>query len=424
MNHGAHNGAAAGPAAASPLPDWVVNWAQLPGASALLASARKKLEGGGTGDRIKLAVLDKHRSDVSRLLGLSWDATGNPATLGLLRTKLANHDVDLIALLVAIDGPLRNKPAENRQAASARRQLRADTIDRLHAAGIPRPVAELAVARRWLGSNLRTATDALTTVWRALPNPPGGDKRRVGTAGLAELAGQELLDPHALDRDKPVGRAAARLLAATLAFLDEESDGVPARPDHHRVATAISAAKSVLRARPWRATWESAGVVCDQVSSTVLVLNLPLEGPNAALSKLTEISGEPIWLTARMTREGCRLSNGRRSEVALVRVFENPSVIEAAADRLGANCPPLVCLYGRPSAAAWEVLSAIADTATPILLSTDRDKAGEQIAAEIIAELERSHGPGAVTPWLPSVAGTFEEERLRAMLSDLAHSDV
>jgi uncharacterized protein (TIGR02679 family) len=182
-----------------------------------------------------------------------------------------------------------------------------------------------------------------------------------------------------------------------------------------RVAAA-AAAKGALRARSWRASWERAGVLCDQVSSTVLVLNLPLEGPNPNLAHLTRVAGEPVWITARLTRDGCRLPPTLRHELTVVRVFENPSVIEAAADRLGINSPPLVCLYGRPSTAAWAVLAAIAASGSRMLLSTDRDSAGKQIAAEIKQEF----GPGMVAPWLPGEDGTYEEERLDAMLANMS----
>ncbi|MGE5133653.1 MAG: hypothetical protein ACM32E_12180 [Gemmatimonadota bacterium] len=48
-----------------------------------------------------------------------------------------------------------------------------------------------------------------------------------------------------------------------------------------------------------RAAWEEHEVVCDPVSSRVLVLNLRLRG-DAACARLTEAAGpEPLWLTWR-----------------------------------------------------------------------------------------------------------------------------
>lgn len=97
-------------------------------------------------------------------------------------------------------------------------------------------------------------------------------------------------------------------------------------------------------------------------------------------------------------------------------VCENPSVVEAAADRLGAPCPPLVCLYGRPSVAAWAVLDAVAAAGGVLRVSTDRDAAGNQIAAEVLARF----GAERVVPWLAEADGVYEEERLEALLGDLA----
>ncbi|WP_423464310.1 TIGR02679 domain-containing protein [Promicromonospora sp. MS192] len=414
------------------VPGSIMRWSRLPGAAALLAAARKKVEAGTTGGRSMIPVAPEHRADVGRMLGLGWEATDAPVKLSLLRDKLADAGVDLDTLLVAVGGPLRNRPAENRQAAQTRQQVRADAADLLAQAGVPGPVADHAVRNRWLGTDRLTVAKALATVWRRLPHPPGQPAAQIGTIGLAELAGKELGDPHALDRDRAAGRAAARILAATLAYLDEDRSpdtlggynqadtDQDDRDPSDRVAIAIAAAKEALRARSWRAAWERAGVLCDQVSSTVLVLNLPLEGPSPNLAHLTGVVGEPVWVTARMTRDGCRLPPAPRHELTVVRVFENPSVIEAAADRLGADSPPLVCLYGRPSTAAWAVLAAIAASGSRILLSTDRDGAGEQIAAEIVTEIEQVFGPGIVHPWLPGEDGTYEEERLDAMLGNMS----
>lgn len=421
------------PTADMTVPGWIMDWSRLPGATVLLAGARKKIEAGKTGGRSVLQVAPEHRTDVGRMLGLSWEATDDPVKLGLLRAKLADAGVDLDDLLVAVGGPLRNRPAENRRAAETRQQVRADASDLLTQAGVPRLVAAHAVGNRWLGTDRLTVAHAVATAWRTMPHPPGLPATRIGTIGLAELAGKELGDPHALDRDRATGRAAARILAATLAYLDNNGDDNNGddnnRGDNHqadndqddpdgpaRVAAAVAAAKGALRARSWRAAWERAGVLCDQVSSTVLVLNLPLEGPNPNLAHLTGAAGEPVWITARLTRDGCRLPPALRHELTVVRVFENPSVIEAAADRLGIYSPPLVCLYGRPSTAAWAVLAAIAASGSRMLLSTDRDGAGKQIAAEI----EQEFGPGTVAPWLPGEDGTYEEERLDAMLANMS----
>ncbi|SDH28240.1 Protein of unknown function C-terminus [Sinosporangium album] len=54
----------------------------------------------------------------------------------------------------------------------------------------------------------------------------------------------------------------------------------------------------------------------------------------------------------------------RRHDAAMpagaVRLCENPVVVAAAADQLGADCAPLLCVNGRPSAAVWRLLDLLA----------------------------------------------------------------
>lgn len=95
-----------------------------------------------------------------------------------------------------------------------------------------------------------------------------------------------------------------------------------------------------------------------------------------------------------------------------VRVCENPSVVEAAAQALGAACPPLTCTYGRPSGAAWTLLRGLVAAGAAIVVSGDRDQAGQSISRDLIAGL-----PGA-SAWLPQAAGRYEEDRLPELLAD------
>jgi hypothetical protein len=120
-----------------------------------------------------------------------------------------------------------------------------------------------------------------------------------------------------------------------------------------RILRGASVAAGVLRllgvdtpatAQPWRAAWEEVGVVCDPVSSRVLVLNLVLHGDAAACRLIGAAGPEPLWLTWRS------LSGPFGCDAPDVHVCENPSVLIAAADQLGADALPLVCTNGRPSA--------------------------------------------------------------------------
>jgi uncharacterized protein (TIGR02679 family) len=405
--------------AVTEVPASIRTWAVRPGAAALLAAAREKVETGRFGDRTRLLVADDHRADVGRMLGVSWELSGGAVTLKALRETLERAGTTLEAVLVESGGPLRNAAAEKAQAKAADAEQRDRLVATLAAAGIPDPVARLAL--RWLGS-AEQADDTAAQVaraWAALPSRPGhgGGTQPSRDVGLAVFAGRVFDDPHALDRDRPAGRALVRSIAAVHAAA-EAADGAPANWEwsSERVEVASAAAADALSARALRAAWARVGVLCDQVSSTVLVLNLPLTGANPALGLVTAVSGEPLWVTSRMTSAGCAVAAETAPGALVVRVCENPAVMEAAAAELGASCPPLICLYGRPSSAAWDVLGAVVSAGGRLLVSGDRDDAGRQIMAEVVD----SYPDGCVSAWVPEAAGLYEEQRLPGLLADLA----
>ncbi|HEY0560106.1 MAG TPA: TIGR02679 domain-containing protein [Frankiaceae bacterium] len=378
----------------------LLEWARLPGAARVLAAARSRLEAGHAGDRVRIPVTltAADRAHVGRLLGLSWAAAGRDVTLGLLRSACAGSGTDLEQLLVAVGGPLRDLRAE--KAAQAARTLarRDSAAAALAAAGLTEPVIALLLARPWLGPVDDPAFPELAAALATLIGylPAGGML-------LANLAHDLYDDPHALDRDRPLGRAAARVLAAHAANA-AGADGAGLAAAAARVGTAAG----------WRAAWAGAGVSCDTLSSTVLALNVPVPhgGATGALLRVAAEVGEPVWLTARTLRAGWPPAPGSLAGV-LVRVCENPSVLEAAADQLGAQCPPLVCTYGRPSLAAWELLDGLTAAGAAVEVSADRDAAGQAILTDLLTRL-----PSA-TRWLPAAGGLFEEQRLPGFLDDL-----
>lgn len=402
MTAPAPTGAAAPGAAHPAVCDQLRHWARLPGPTRVLNAARTTLEAGSTGHRVKVrATLDTAgRDQVGRLLGLPWVSSGKPVTLGLLRAACARNGTELVPLIETLGGPLRDRRAEKADADAALQQRRDRTRAALEAAVGAEPVIELVMARRWLGAvsdeALPARAEDLARLLTALP---------AAGALLASVAQDVFDDPHALDRDRPLGRAAARTLAALAAYAGGTSTS----------AQLAEAADTCGSAAGWRSAWASAGVTCDQLSSTVLALNvrLPVVGAADALLTAAAGHGEPVWLTARALRDVGTLPAGSLAGV-LVRVCENPSVVEAAADALGAACPPLLCTYGRPSTAAWAVLRALRSGGAQLAISADRDTTGRSIAEELLAQL-----PGSV-PWLPHAAGLYEEERLAAFLRDLS----
>ncbi|MGH3622172.1 MAG: DUF2399 domain-containing protein, partial [Sciscionella sp.] len=160
---------------------------------------------------------------------------------------------------------------------------------------------------------------------------------------------------HGLDARQPLGRAVARLAAVL--------GGLP-RP---------------LRAgRAWRDAWASVGVRCDGVSPRVLVLNLPLSGDSPSARLCAVAAGEPIWLTMRSLS-----GNWSVPEPRTVFVCENPTVLEAAADLLGADCPPMVCTDGFASGAALDLIGGLSDAGCRLRIRADVDPAGFSIVDQI-----------------------------------------
>ena len=143
------------------------------------------------------------------------------------------------------------------------------------------------------------------------------------------------------------------------------------------VATpGVAAADALFSSRS--ATWAGAGVICDAVSAQVLVLNLPLTGNAPAVRLCHAAPGEPVWLTLRSLRGAWELARG-----AEVFVCENPTVLEAAADRYGASSRPLVCTFGLPSQASWELLTGLGDVRCHV--RADGDVVGWRIVNQLRA---------------------------------------
>jgi uncharacterized protein (TIGR02679 family) len=61
-------------------------------------------------------------------------------------------------------------------------------------------------------------------------------------------------------------------------------------------------------------------------------------------------------------------------------VCENPAVVLAAANALGATCPPLVCVGGQPTAAVLRLLSLLAEAGCSPRYHGDFDWGGLRIA--------------------------------------------
>lgn len=361
----------------------LLEWCRLPGPEKVLAAARRRLEAGHgmAGRPLRVQLTQPERDQVGRLLGITWSQSGRPVGARALAEAVSSLGTDLDSLLAATGGPVRDlraaraayrQDAENEQAAAAQVLTRV---------GVPAATAEAWLSRRGLpaagSGQLHGLAARCAEVWRHLPGSSGP------TVLLTVLAASALGDPHALDRGSPEAGGVLRLLG-------------------HELPTS---------AESWRTAWEEHGVVCDPVSSRVLVLNLRLCG-DAACARLTEAAGpEPLWLTWRS------LTGSFRADDPEVYVCENPSVLIAAADELGTRSLPLVCINGRPSAAALRLLTVLAATGTTLYIRADDDPSGQEIVARLQVAI-----PG-LNLWRftlrPSATPRYEEQDLSLLLGDL-----
>lgn len=280
----------------------------------------------------------------------------------------------------------------------------ADWAERIRRDGLVRRLARTPEAAGPL-------VDAAVRALRSLPVSPPMSR--------ATFAARNLAGAHALDEGTPL----AALVLSGLRSVTGFPDGAGAE---------------------WRReAWASAGLLRDDVSSTVLSLNLR---GTPSLDWMAD-TGEPAVLTLR--------SLTRHTPVPVVtttgtvHVCENPAVLSAAADTFGRACPPMVCLQGQPSAAALTLLRGLSAQGAGLLYHGDFDWGGVRIATALrrsvpwrpwrytaahyraaaarVTEVPDLTGAPAATPWDPALAVALAERGVRVeeevvlddLLSDL-----
>ncbi|TWT97347.1 TIGR02679 family protein [Neorhodopirellula pilleata] len=190
---------------------------------------------------------------------------------------------------------------------------------------------------------------------------------------LPVFATRVLGDSHGLDAQRPLCGLVIRAIGQTIV------EPLEAPPTSQR---------------EW---WNRVNVIADELSSTVLVLNLRCVGDgliDRTLNAHAEI-GEPCRLTFRQLR-----LHPPRFEPATVLpnvggdvfVCENPSVLAAAADRLGRRSSPLICIEGQPSHAAAGLLAALHRDGISLAYHGDFDRVGLQIVEQMRTRFQ-------ATPW-------------------------
>ncbi|GAB2774485.1 TIGR02679 family protein [Streptomyces daliensis] len=371
------------------LPSDARDWLARPGLTGLWTAARKRLEGNGlqaTGSLRLGALAHEEREALSLLLGRTLTATAVTVRLDQLdaRLRASSACCGLVETLNALGPPL-----VDRRAARSRAQARRDHVWSSFASAVDSsPLAAEGWSRPWAEALRRAGVPkgvgpeiAVRTLHQAvhvltLLFPPDGASR---IRGRGELAAETTGTAHGLDDGAWLTRLVLRGIA--LAHGTELPEDAAGR----------------------RALWRLAAVAPDEVSSTVLSYGLRPEGDDWRARALRERAehGAETHLTLR-DLSGTRLS---MPPDTLVRICENPRVVEAAAQ---ARCTqPVVCTSGNASTAVLTLLDALADAGCAFAYHGDFDWPGIALANRVISRC-------AARPWRMSAD---DYERLVARTS-------
>jgi uncharacterized protein (TIGR02679 family) len=332
----------------------------------LFEQVRSRLERAGPNGAARSLTLrgldEVERRAIADLLG--WRAIPS----GDFRIHLEDLDAELRAgalntglrrVVEVLGGPLRDLPLE-------KAGHEAELAD-LHRLGEEHPaIADRAELRGWprellrAGIITRLAREAAITREAALQRLLDAVSRLPAPGVLLPVFAADLCgDAHALDAGRPMASGLLRA-AARLGGWPELPESAPAR----------------------RQLWAEVGVSCDALSADVLVLGIRPTGDALLARRLRDAAeaGEPQRVTLRELEP--ILEFGASTPVA---ICENPSVVAAAADQLGARCPPLVCVEGIPSSAALRLLRLLLAGGATFRVHADFDWAGVRIANALFA---------------------------------------
>jgi hypothetical protein len=351
----------------------------------LLAAARKSLErtGGGLAGRISVAQPDdSERKAIIGITGVHQGAgtrrlTVQLADLDAAMRRATGHGLE--AILAAVGGTLRDRPAETASLTAARATLIATAQ--------ASPLNESCPwYRSWLADVCRDGT--LTRLARQ------GDEVVLGQAiGVLEYLAAPPAQPAPLAQPAPPAPPAppaqpARTAPIALPALAAQVTGDTKALNHGTTLATLILRALALRAnvsRPASAAerrdlWDLSGVIVDDLASRVLVLGVEAQGAGLA-QWLTDAAryGTPFQVTLhQLATHPIRLRHRK------VFVCENPAVLRRAGEELGAGCPPLLCTEGYPSTAFHRLARIAVEAGGELWYHGDFDWPGVAIAADII----------------------------------------
>jgi uncharacterized protein (TIGR02679 family) len=339
----------------------------------LLAAARKSLErtGGALAGRISVAEpYDAERKAIIGITGVHQPAGTKRLTVPLADLDAAVHratGLGLAALLAALGGPLRDRPAETALLAAARAALVATA-----------ETSSLNEACHWYRS------------WLA-DQRRDGTVTRLATQGDSVVLGQAIRVLEYLEA-RPVTAAPIALPALAAQITGDTKALNYGTTLATLILRALALRAGVSRpasAAERRELWDLSGVIVDDLASRVLVLNLTAEGSGLA-EWLTDAAryGTPFQVTLHQLA-----THPIRLPLPRIFVCENPAVLRRACEELGPASPPVICTEGRPSTAFHRLARMTTEAGGELWYHGDFDWPGVAIAADIITR----HGARA---WL------------------------
>jgi uncharacterized protein (TIGR02679 family) len=339
----------------------------------LLEAARRSLE--RTGGDLTRTVTVKTPDDSERRAIIEITGQYRPEGISILAVRLADlnqavHEATgqgLARLLERLGPQLTDCPAERRRLADEREAAIRSAEDSFPTARgwFHLWIAEIAAD----GSLTRLVntgeTDQLRRVARVIEWVEQRIEIKAAPMHLTDLAATITGDTKALNH----GTVLATLVLRALAF----------RLGTDRPKTTGER----------RDLWDRSGVIVDDLSSRVLVLNLPADGEGLG-EWLTSAKthGTPFYVTLHQLVTMPITVRARQ----LVHACENPAVLRRAAGQLGADAQPLICTEGQPSTAFHRLAAAITKSGGKLAYHGDFDWPGIAIANGIIAR-HRAH------PW-------------------------
>lgn len=356
-----------------------------PALGRLWEALAERLQRNGLSPKGTLTLDALSREERFALAGLVGRPVGERARLdlGVLDARLRDSGAapGLVAAVSARCGPLVDRPGVRAAAVEARNAVWAAAREALASRGL---AGELWV-EPWLESVRPVvarvpparATALMEAAVRCVALLCSDGPRR----GRAELASAVAGSSHALDDGTMLGAVVLRAIAA-----------------QSGLALPASAAER-------RQLWAQAGVLSDEVSTTVLTLGLRPAGTSPVSVAVRERSdaGCESHLTLRdLNRLSSVVPAG-----AVVWVCENPRVLEAAMD--AGSQAVVVCTAGNPTVVATTLLGGLVSDGAVLRYRGDFDWPGVAIANRVIEAF-------GATAW--RMSATDYEEAARAAGSE------